>query len=124
VAHLQIRPLLWDDEGWPLAGPSYDGTPPGPPPANPSLAGLWSYRTGDGPLYDMELRDDSSVVSCRGAGEGTWSYAAPMLTIDWTSAPGAGARTDRSILSADGRSLVGRTGGEQIVRAYLPPTSG
>lgn len=108
---LQIRPLLWDDDGWPLAGLTYDGSTPGPPPADPDLTGEWGYWAGSDQPRRVELRAGGVAVACDG--EGTWSYDAPMVTVTWE-----GGRTDRAALAADAASLVGRAPDGRIVRAY------
>lgn len=121
VPHLQIRPLHWDDEGWPLAGASYNGTPPGPPPDHVEIAGLWGLWAGDETARTVELGSDGIARACDG--EGTWSYDPPTLTIQWTGIGTTGRqRTDRTILSAGGRDFVGRASDGLIVRGYrLPP---
>jgi arabinan endo-1,5-alpha-L-arabinosidase len=122
IAHLQIRPLLWDDAGWPLAGEPYDGTPPGPPPPEPGLAGSWGYWVGEEQAREVELRPGGTALAC--GGSGSWAYEAPMLTVEWDSiGVTGGPRVDRSILAADGESLVGRTAEGGIVRGYRLTTS-
>lgn len=120
--HLQIRPLLWDDEDWPLAGRPYDGVPPGPPPSDPQLVGRWGYWLGAEVARAVELEASGVARACGGGG--SWSYDAPMLTVEWDSIGVSGRpRVDRSILAADGESLVGRTAEGGIVRGYRLTTS-
>lgn len=119
VPHLQIRPLLWDDEGWPLAGAPFDGTWPTSPSPDLGLAGSWGYWAEGSAPRQVELRPGGQALACDGAG--TWSYNAPMLTVEWDSIDGRGARIDNSVVAGDGASLVGRTGAGGLVRGYLRP---
>lgn len=114
--HLQIRPLLWDEEGWPLAGLPYDGEPLGPPPAELDLTGSWGYASGEDAARRIDIRPDGVAVACDR--EGQWSYRAPMLTIAWEAAATAPSRTDSVVISGDGRSLAGRTPDGELVRGF------
>lgn len=118
VPRLQVRPLVWDEDGWPLAAAPYDGAPLGPPPPAVDPAGRWGYAAGDQGARAVDLGPDGRAVACDR--EGQWAYAAPRLTVQWP-ADGGPARVDRSILSADGRSLVGRTSDDRIVRGFRLP---
>ena len=108
IPHLQIRPLLWDDGGWPLAGLAYDGAPPAP---EASPAGEWGYWLDDELPGRVQLLADGTVDACDVAGE--WRYEDPMLIVEWDD-----GRTDRSVLAEDGDSFVGRDPADRIVRAY------
>lgn len=115
VPKLQIRPLLWDDQDWPLAGLPYAGTPPGPPPADAALSGEWGYSVGEDSARRVELQADGTFLACNG--EGQWSYDPPMLTVRWVDGPAAG-RIERSVVAADGRSFVGLEPSGRIIRGY------
>jgi arabinan endo-1,5-alpha-L-arabinosidase len=115
VPKLQIRPLLWDDRGWPLSGLPYDGSPPGPPATDVTLPGEWGYWAGEEAARRVELKTDGTAVACNGAGQ--WSYDPPMLTVQWGEGPATG-RIDRSVIAADGRSFVGLEPSGRIVRGF------
>lgn len=115
--HLQVRPLLWDADGWPVAGEPYDGGPTGPPPASPVLAGHWAYWAGSEGARDIELKaEDGAAVACDRTGQ--WSYTAPTLTVQWNAAGSSGARTDRLVLAANAATLAGLSSDGRIVRGY------
>jgi arabinan endo-1,5-alpha-L-arabinosidase len=113
LPHVQIRPLLWDDEGWPLADLPLGWTPAAAPVGTP-VVGRWGYWAGMDPAREVRFRADGTAVACDATG--TWSYATPMLTVVWQTRHGT--RTDRNVLSGDGRSMAGRDR-ERIVRGYL-----
>jgi arabinan endo-1,5-alpha-L-arabinosidase len=112
--HLQVRPLVWDDAGWPVAGEAYAGGPLGPPPAGLQLAGRWGYwAAGESPRL-LELVAGGEAKACYG--NGTWSYGSPTLTVTWP-----GGRVDRSTVATNGQWLAGRTADGKIVRGYRLP---
>lgn len=114
--NLQVRPLIWDADGWPVAGEPYDGSLAGPPPATPDLTGHWAYWAGNDAARDVELRAGGVAVACDR--QGHWSWSAPTLTVQWDAIAQAGARTDRLTLTAGAATLAGRSSDHRIVRAY------
>jgi arabinan endo-1,5-alpha-L-arabinosidase len=114
---LQIRPLLWGSDGWPLAGDPFDGTPPAPPPADVSLAARWGYgREGAAPVR-IQLHADGRLQHC--GGEGTWSFESPELVLHWNpTRPGGSGRRETAIVSATGDGFVGRADDGAMIRAY------
>lgn len=115
--HLQVRPLVWDADGWPLAGEAYAGQPSGPPPAGSSPVGRWGYWAGAEGARSIEVLAGGVARACDR--DGSWTYQAPALIVTWGGAGGTGGgRVDRTILTAGGESLVGRTSDGRIVRGY------
>ena len=108
VPHLQIRPLVWDDAGWPLAGLAYDGAAPDP---NASPVAEWGYWVADELPTRVTLHADGTVEACDDGGQ--WQYEAPTLRVEWSD-----GRVDRSTMADDGDSFVGRDPEDRIVRAY------
>ncbi len=113
---LQIRSLLWDDEGWPLAGEPFDGNYPIEPagPA-PDVTGKWSYLVDPGPPIEIELTADGILRLCdRG---GTWSQDGQTLTLRWSALDSSGKdRIEKMIVSSDGSWFVGRTESGGMIR--------
>ena len=112
VPKLQIRPLFWDVDGWPLAGESYEPGDLNTPPAAQPPTGSWGYWTDEQPPTRIRLHADGKLERC--SGEGTWSYAAPWLTLRWT----ATGQTESVRVSGDGDEFVGRNPAGGIVRGY------
>lgn len=117
VPKLQLRPLVRDREGWPIAGPPLDGAAPDPP-VDPAPTGSWGYWRDNSysPPTRIELLADGRVQKCDG--QGSWSFAHPWLTLRWPLAAGTGTRTEVLRVSGSGRQLVGRSDDGGIVRGY------
>jgi arabinan endo-1,5-alpha-L-arabinosidase len=113
---LQIRSLLWDEDGWPLAGEPFDGSYPIDPDAPaPDVTGKWSYLVDPGPPVEIELTSDGILKFCdRG---GTWSQDGQSLTLRWTALePSKEDRIENLIVSSDGSWFVGRTDSGGMIR--------
>ena len=92
---LQVRPLVWDERGWPLAGEPYDGTFPVVDSSQlPDVVGTWSYPTSPTIGYELvEIRlmaNGELEETDRGRlgdyyegclARGTWRQAAGPTTI-------------------------------------------
>jgi arabinan endo-1,5-alpha-L-arabinosidase len=116
VPKLQIRPLLWDDAGWPLAGEPA-GEPAAATPATPlgSWRYLLDYRSRD---VLVEFLEDGVLRATRGRGR--WELDGSRLTLSWSPDPAGRSSADTCILSADGSWYVGRSSGGEIVRGVRP----
>lgn len=119
VPKLQIRPLVWDAEGWPLAGLPYDGVAAVPAGPEAPLTGEWGAWVGSGPPARVRLYAGGRLERC--GVEGSWRYDAPWLTLSWSppSAPDQ-PRVQTGWVSADGRWFLGRTEDGQPAYGYRP----
>lgn len=117
VPRLQIRPLVWDADGWPLAGSPYTG------PSAPAAAGVqgsWGMWTGAGSPTRVELQAGGRFERCNG--EGSWQFDAPWLRTTWTPTGATGqTNAETSWVSSGGDWLVGRSADGQLVRGYRLP---
>ena len=112
LAKLQIRPLLWADDGWPLAG---EPVPYGDPVQKISMAGRWQYSTGDGNPKTIAFLDNGHID--RADGDATWSLHDLTLELHWPSTDAAASVSIEScIISRDGRWFVGRNPRGEIIR--------
>jgi arabinan endo-1,5-alpha-L-arabinosidase len=113
IPKLQIRPLVWSDDLWPLAGEPLAG-PPAPSTAEP-VAGLWAHSVDFGAPGQIFLEPGGTINA--EAGPDTWTLQSPSLTLRWprADAPG-GAWIDSCVLSGDGAWYVGRNQLDTIVR--------
>lgn len=126
---LYVATLLWDNDGWPVAGEAYR-------PAGPAVADVkahlinnrwisildgahigtngyrWLTFTADGKV--------ESVTASNAKAAGTWSLDGRQLTMKWP-APKApnGAWSDVVTISADGTHFAGRNDNDTDVRGSL-----
>jgi arabinan endo-1,5-alpha-L-arabinosidase len=116
IPKLRIRPLVWDDDGWPLAGEPISAPLGSAAPADPKgVCGVWEHSVNFGkggaitfcPNGRINKEDDPA----------TWSLKGSRLTLTWprADAPG-GAWIDKCIVSEDGRWYVGRNQNGLIIR--------
>ncbi|MGQ9592657.1 MAG: arabinan endo-1,5-alpha-L-arabinosidase [Planctomycetota bacterium] len=107
---LQVRPLYWLEDGWPVVGEPLAETAGSPSReiAPERVAGTWvelvDYRE-DSPRK-LELLSDGKIRDREG---GSWSLRGKRLSISWkdATAPGGVAKGER-ILEPWGRSYAGR----------------
>lgn len=119
VPKLQIRPLLFDAQGWPLAGAPYedDGDFPAP---SPSVVGTWGHSVGFAPPFEIQVLEGGRVERCRA--EGTWSLQGSELTLEWTLA-GGDQQSEHVIVSGNGMSYVGRDAEGRIIHGSRAGTA-
>ena len=109
---LQVRSLVWDAGGWPLAGEPYDGTFPvvdGSPA--PDVTGTWAYKQ---PVVTREIRlmanGEVGEISRSDAydfclAEGTWRQDGSIVVLDWKVHYN---RIDSLVVPTHGSWFVGR----------------
>jgi arabinan endo-1,5-alpha-L-arabinosidase len=110
---LQVRPLFWSRDGWPLAGEVIQKTPPGP--AEP-VTGKWIHQVGWKDVHQIEFHGDGTLTTRNGA-KGTWKLEARNLTMRWMLADGFQA-VDECVLGPDGSSYVGRNALDTDIRGW------
>ena len=111
---LQIQPLLWPNDGWPLVGESLaETTSATTRPA--SVVGRWKYSTDFGEPFSVQLLDDGTTRP----DVGRWAADHDSLTFAF---PGKKQRstTLRCFLSDDRRLIIGRNDEGAIIRLDRP----
>lgn len=109
---LQIRRLVWDKDGWPLAGEPID---PEPSDRAKSPAGVWEHSVDFGEPHEITLGADGSIRADDRAGR--WSLDGRTLTMKWPRGDdGDRERVDEVILAPDGHSYVGRNEQGEVIR--------
>ncbi len=116
---LQIRPLLWDSDGWPLVGEPGVSARTGPAfsrrPDRKSVVGPWNFSIDFGEERVVTLRADG-LIEGLDAGA-TWVLRRDRLILRLPSAAGLGAGGAVScFVAADGRWFVGRSSDGAVVR--------
>lgn len=95
---LHVRKLFWTEDGWPVASPERFAATEQTPVLRDELAGTWEqivmgYRVVPGYAEEQTLPDFQEAVALtldesgtiNGAGENTWTYDAPWLTLNWNN---------------------------------------
>ena len=120
VPTLQIRPLIWSSDGWPLAMEPMDRHPSRPDPdkiRNGDLVGTWHHSVDFGTGFDLALLADGRIDN---AGSGArWQLLGNRLRLTWPAraAPG-GAWVDECYvhMAVDAMFYVGRNQNGQVIR--------
>ena len=112
---LQIRPIYWTKDGWPVVGrpisedTTFEATGAGRPtrPRRRDLVGGWRHWADFGRPIDLEFLDDGTVRG--GRDNGRWTLDASGLVLSWkdADAPG-GFWLDRLIVEPHATCYTGR----------------
>jgi hypothetical protein len=118
---LQIRPIVWDDDGWPLAGEPIAG-PLGSKVDEKKidLAGPWLHSLDFGEESKIEIQSDGRVAAPSIDGI-RWKADGRRLTLNWSPTDMQKASVAKCFLSDDGSWFVGRDSEGKIVRGRRPP---
>ncbi|MBN1817009.1 MAG: family 43 glycosylhydrolase, partial [Sedimentisphaerales bacterium] len=113
--NLQIRPLLWDQAGWPLPGEPVETM--GKPKSSitkSDLAGTWEHMVNFQSPSTIELLSDGTIKDKPGD---RWITQDGILELYWPNpeAPG-GVWIDHCIIAPDGQSYIGRNQTGMVVR--------
>lgn len=113
---MQIRPLLWASDGWPMVAEPVSGNAFATSrPTTEGLYGIWRQSLNFGADEYLELWRGGKV---NGPVPGpTWSLDGNLLRIRWPNdaAPG-GAWIDTCIVAPDAKSYVGRNQRGDLIR--------
>ncbi|MCD6288481.1 MAG: family 43 glycosylhydrolase, partial [Candidatus Hydrogenedentes bacterium] len=116
---LQIRPLYWGQDGWPVVGEPIQtqGTGPNPKPTDKSVEGVWSHFVNYNSSQAKENRLLPNHHINREDSENTWSLDGSILTLTWKSdrAPG-GAWRDVVFIEPGGDTYIGRNQNGHVIR--------
>ncbi len=113
---LQIRPMYWTQDGWPVAGqPIHAANPPRDYDGRftaESVVGSWRVSIDYGPERIIDLIPGGRIANHRRA---SWSVANNQIMLTW---PGQGQSTsiDRCIIEPTGASFIGRNQDGAVIR--------
>jgi arabinan endo-1,5-alpha-L-arabinosidase len=107
---VQVRPLLWDADGWPVVAEPVTQPITAPPPVKSPPAGVWQVDLDFENPAPTELTADHKIT-----GGGTWVIDGDKLHLDQPR-HGRGAWTAEVFVAPDGKSFVGRDGDGAVVR--------
>lgn len=110
---LQIRPLLWSNDGWPSAGEPGILAEDRPAKA-PALTGRWTHSANFEKGFELELLAGGRIGR---SGDATWKLSGAVLELRWPhkDAP-RGAWVDSCMVSPDGKWYVGRNQQGVVIR--------
>jgi len=110
---LQVRPVFWDDEGWPLAGEPV-GTGAAAGPAKPE--GRWSYSLDFAEPLEIRL-EEGGRIGLPGS-RASWKVEADRIILTWPRSgdDGRAPLVERCFLGPDGAWFAGRNAHGQVVR--------
>jgi arabinan endo-1,5-alpha-L-arabinosidase len=110
---LQVRPLFWSHDGWPLAGEVLETTPPG---RLEPIGGKWVHQVGWRDVHTIQFHSGGGLVAENGT-KGKWDIQGHSLTLRWALSDGTEA-VDECVLSPDGRTYVGRNALDLDIRGW------
>jgi len=118
---LQIRPLIWAKDGWPLAGePLGDGQRASRTLRAADLAGEWRHSVNYGEESVITLRAGGRVNDPKAPV--TWALEGGVLRLRWPRPdPPGGAWVDECLVAPDGLTYLGRNQAGYVIRGVRDP---
>jgi len=114
IRALQVRPMFWDADGWPLVGEPITQYPSA---ASTALPGAWVHQT--------EWRNTTTITyatngtfSASSGESGTWQINSGRLTLTWLN-----GLVQQLALHPDGNSYVGRATDDSDIRGWRVPAT-
>jgi arabinan endo-1,5-alpha-L-arabinosidase len=118
---LQIRPLVWDEEGWPLVGGAIDAGTEGAGAPDPlTLIGAWTAWEDFGGSRTLTIREDGNAML--GESGYRWDVAGDRVVLKGFAADGGSAPADLNLFAGQrGDWLTGRMGNGAVLYAERAP---
>ena len=111
---LQVRPMFWDSDGWPLVGEPITQYPSA---AATALPGSWVHQTGWSNTTYFTYAANGSFLTSSGK-NGTWQTNSSRLTLTWSD-----GLVQQLALHPDGNSYVGRAVDDSDIRGWRIPAT-
>lgn len=113
---LQIRPLYWLEDGWPVAGePLPLGTEAREPQKPLTVTGTWTHQVDYLLSQPIDLQPDGTIDGV--SSPGRWKREGSQITFQWEDANApSGVWVDRVLLEPDSQSYIGRNQRGQVIR--------
>ena len=114
IRALQVRPLFWASDGWPLVGEPITQYPSAVVTA---LPGSWAHQTGWTNTISINYASNGTFSTSAGS-SGTWQTNSGRLTLNWS-----GGLAQELTLHPDGNSYVGRAADDSDIRGWRVPVT-
>ncbi len=109
---LQVRELLWSEDGWPMPGLPVEYKAEKKPV---NIAGAWVHQVDFGNVESLELKPDGTIV--HGSELGQWKADGTKLTLKWPKKDEPGEFWfDELTLAYGNHYYVGRNNSGVIIR--------
>ncbi len=115
IPRLQIRQLIWAEDGWPLAAEPTSGIwSKDRSPSPKDVVGEWEHSVNFGPPDKIKLLANGTIA---GHNNAQWSLRGSNLILRWPrgDTPG-GVWIDNCLTSSDGKWYVGRNQNDMVIR--------
>jgi arabinan endo-1,5-alpha-L-arabinosidase len=117
ISKLQVRPITWDANDWPLAGEPVNAAVNASIakpllPSRESMAGDWQYSVNFGDERVIHLTASGSI---EGADGSSWNLQGMKLSLGWPDGKGK-MRWDTCTIGDDASWFVGRDAEGNVVR--------
>jgi autotransporter-associated beta strand protein len=114
VRALQVRPMFWDADGWPLVGEPITQYPSA---AATALPGAWVHQTEWRNTITITYATNGTFSASSGE-SGTWQINSGRLTLTWLN-----GLVQQLALHPDGNSYVGRATDDSDIRGWRVPAT-
>jgi len=111
---LQVRPMFWDSDGWPLVGEPITQYPSA---AATALPGTWVHQTGWSNTTYFTYSANGTFLTSSGK-NGTWQTNSSRLTLTWSD-----GLVQSLAMHPDGNSYVGRAVDDSDIRGWRVPAT-
>ncbi|HEY3780103.1 MAG TPA: arabinan endo-1,5-alpha-L-arabinosidase [Fimbriimonadaceae bacterium] len=115
---LQVREILWGQDGWPL--PGLPVTPETVALQNhklKSVVGMWVHQVDFGEPQRLEIKKDGTCV-LNGKLDGTWKVTDSSLELKWPGDSATDFWTDSLVLGYENHYYAGRNQTRLLIRGY------
>ena len=118
ISTLQIRELIWPEDGWPLPSEPLDAPSAAVHPLTANkLAGTWQHSVDFGDAGNITLLPNGKINDPNGRNE--WTFDGRVLKLRWPRADGpGGVWVDECYLDSAGNTYVGRNQQGMVIRGH------
>ena len=117
---LQIRPMIWAQDGWPLAGEPISRHQSSGTFGPKDMEGTWDHSFNFQDPIRILLLPNGKISDP--SGKASWSLKDRWFTLRWPRAEViGGVWVDECYVADDGTSYIGRNQADMVIRGIRPP---